>query len=308
MEETIRQLSSRIRKSCRQQRGEIWRKHLGTKTVRQRLGEVMPQVRKRTKSAGVAVVQKTTSTKLGAFAGKVFGKASKNKAKGSGKGKPAAVPEPSASAAMIPDGPLKGKLVRIIGWEKAGKSIRDCSAVVEQHKRDKVTVKVSGTSTVQVLPEQEVTPITGKEAAPLPEKVDFRKVSDAMKAECLVLTGGVLAFLKPDQLLEGGQLNVLWKLAQLKKQLSPNVAGKADHELCWLDPMVIESVQAAFEKGVHETDAATWSELVGGEEVQGSICNQLARINAIEGKCRILVPVHSYGPQHWTLLVLTRQP
>ena len=98
----------------------------------------------------------------------------------------------AASLLGNPDGPLKGKRVRLID-PGLTEFLRNSPAQVLSHftVTDTVTIRNHGGS-VSTYPSSSVYLLTGRETAPLTEDATLRKLSNKFKADALTSAGGQL--------------------------------------------------------------------------------------------------------------------
>ena len=290
----------------REERVQVWKKALGTKTIQDRIGQVLPHASKGNRkvlkpATGSKNKKKKPHWKLS------FAKKNLKQVKKVAKEK-AAQDQADKETGL---GPLVNKMVRVVGWQTS-KLLQDLEAKVLKHweAEQKVLLLLPGTkNATQVLPVSEVSVLTGKEKVRLADKLDLRALKAEEKTEALEAAGGQLQFLQPATMLESPELTAGWVevLLRGRKQGDKLEPGS----LVVTDPQQMDALLFEFQAG--NTGGEVWENLLGrggklGVAGQQGLWEKLQRaVESQHSSCTLLVPVHSSAPEHWTLLVLKRQ-
>jgi len=240
----------------REERVQVWKKALGTKTVQDRIGQVLPHSSKGTRK----VVKPATGSKKKKNEPHwklSFAKKNLKQVKKVAKEK-AAQDQADKETGL---GPLVNKMVRVVGWQTS-RLLQDMEAKVLKHweAEQKVLLLLPGTkNATQVLPVSEVSVLTGKEKVRLADKLDLRALKAEEKTEALEAAGGQLQFLQRATMLESPEPTAGWVevLLRGRKQGDKLEPGS----LVVTDPQQMDALLFEFQAG--NTGGEVWENLLG---------------------------------------------
>ena len=142
----------------------------------------------------------------------------------------------------------------------------------------------------------------GKEAPPLPDKPDLRFLTVVEKQQAVTAAGGEFKFIKREQFMEGPEMALCWQAIVLNgAHIEPVVQPD---QVVWVDPQINAAVLREFQAG--NIVDGMWLELTGQSSDSGLWGSLRTARDPQHKACTVLLPVHSFNPQHWTLLVLCR--
>jgi hypothetical protein len=141
----------------------------------------------------------------------------------------------------------------------------------------------------------------GNEKPEMLAKLNFRSLTHKDKSDALAATGSLLKYAQVDSMLQGEDMALSWQsiLLRSREKIEPG-------QLTWVDPEVFKSVLAAEEGARADRTAREWLEATGEIDATGLWQDLQSAVACKDKAARILLPVHSKNPLHWTLLVMTR--